>query len=266
MVDAKHVRVQHIRQAKRSGEKISMLTAYGRAEASVFDEAGIDILLVGDSVGNNVLAHPSTLEVSLTEMEIATRAVARSSSRALVLADLPFGTYESSPELAFASAVILMKAGAAAVKFEGGRRVAQQVKLLVDNGIPVCGHLGFTPQSINTIGGHRVQGRGDAAEQSLLKDALALQEAGAFAVVLELVQADVAERVSKALDVPTIGIGSGAGTDGQVLVWHDMAGFNDWVPSFVKKFGDVRGALREAAMAYGQAVRDGSYPDGDHAF
>jgi 3-methyl-2-oxobutanoate hydroxymethyltransferase len=220
------VRVHHLQQMKERGERWAMLTAYDQLSAQVFDEAGIPVLLVGDSAANNVLGYSTTVPVTVEEMLPLTRAVARGASRALVVADLPFGSYQGSPEQALGTAVRFMKEGGAhAVKLEGGRRIAPQVQLLVDSGIPVMAHVGFTPQSEHALGGYRVQGRGDQGDV-LADDALALQDAGAFSVVLEMVPAPVAARVTEVLRIPTIGIGAGPDTDAQVLVWQDMAGFN----------------------------------------
>src|ERR671921_831205 len=218
------VRIHHLQQAKERGEKWAMLTAYDTVSASVFEEAGIPVLLVGDSAGNVVLGHSSTVPVTVEDILGMTRAVTRSTKRALIVADLPFGSYEASPQQAFATAVRMLKEGGAqAVKLEGGVRVAPQTRMLTENGVPVMAHVGFTPQSEHALGGFRVQGRGAGAEQ-LLADAHAAQEAGAFAVVLEMVPADVAAQVTKELSIPTIGIGAGADCDAQVLVWPDMAG------------------------------------------
>jgi 3-methyl-2-oxobutanoate hydroxymethyltransferase len=244
-----------------------MLTAYDAPTARIFDEAGTDVLLVGDSLGDNFFGYANTLPVTLDEMVHHTRAVTGAVQRALVVADLPFGSYEDSPTHAFASAVRLMKeAGAHAVKFEGGRRVADHVRLLTSSGIPVMGHLGFTPQSENVFGGKRVQGRGNEAAERLSEDALALQEAGAFAVVLEMVPAPLAERVTEILAIPTIGIGAGAQCDGQVLVWADMAGLSTWTPRFSKQFGSVREEMVRAVTAYNAEVRGGVFPDEAHSF
>lgn len=263
----RRVRVHHLREAKERGEKITMLTAYDAPTARIFDEAGTDVLLVGDSLGDNFYGYANTLPVTVDEMVHHTRAVAGATRRALVVADLPFGSYEDSPAHAFASAVRLMKeAGAHAVKFEGGRRVADHVRLLTSSGIPVMGHLGFTPQSENVFGGKRVQGRGNDAAERLSEDALALQEAGAFAVVLEMVPAPLAERVTEILAIPTIGIGAGAQCDGQVLVWADMAGLSTWTPRFAKQFGAVREEMVRAATAYNAEVRGGTFPDDAHSF
>lgn len=263
----RRVRVHHLREAKERGEKITMLTAYDAPTARIFDEAGTDVLLVGDSLGDNFYGYANTIPVTVDEMVHHTRAVAGAARRALVVADLPFGSYEDSPQHAFASAVRLMKeAGAHAVKFEGGRRVAEHVRLLTSSGIPVMGHLGFTPQSENVFGGKRVQGRGNDAAERLSEDALALQEAGAFAVVLEMVPAPLAARVTEILAIPTIGIGAGAACDGQVLVWADMAGLSTWTPRFSKQFGAVREEMIRAVTAYNAEVRGGTFPDDAHSF
>jgi 3-methyl-2-oxobutanoate hydroxymethyltransferase len=263
----KRVRIHHFKEMKERGEKIAMLTAYDIATARIFDAAGVDILLVGDSLGDNVLGHGNTAAVTLDEMIPLIRAVVRGASTSFVVADLPFGTYEASPELAVHSAVRVVKeTGAQAVKFEGGRRIAAQVKAVVDAGIPFVGHLGFTPQSENLLGGRRVQGRGQGAYDAILADALALQEAGAFMLVVEMVIEPVATKLTQALDIPTIGIGAGPGTDGQVLVWLDMAGMGDWSPSFAKRFGEIGTALGAAAKSFVADTRDGTFPDKDHYF
>lgn len=261
------VRVHHLQQAKERGEKWAMLTAYDTSTASVFEEAGIPVLLVGDSSGNVVLGHSSTVPVTVEDLLVMTKAVTRSTQRPLVVADLPFGSYESSPQQAFDTAVRMMKEGGAqAVKLEGGERVAPQIRLLHDSGIPVMAHIGFTPQSEHALGGYRVQGRGAGAEQ-LLADAHAVQEAGAFAVVLEMVPAAIAAQVTKELAIPTIGIGAGADCDAQVLVWPDMAGLTGGrVPRFVKKYADLRGELLRAAREYADEVRGGVFPGPEHSF
>jgi 3-methyl-2-oxobutanoate hydroxymethyltransferase len=261
------VRVHHLQQAKARGEKWAMLTAYDTYAAAVFEEAGIPVLLVGDSAGNVVLGHTSTVPVTVEDLLLMTKAVTRSTKRALIVADLPFGSYEASPEQAFTTAVRMMKEGGAqAVKLEGGARVAPQIRLLAENGIPVMAHIGFTPQSENALGGFRVQGRGDGAEQ-LRTDAHAVQEAGAFAVVMEMVPAEIAGQVTKELSVPTIGIGAGVDCDAQVLVWPDMAGLTSGrVPKFVKKYADLRGQLLEAAREYATEVREGVFPGPEHSF
>lgn len=263
----KRVRVHHLAEAKAAGRRLTMLTAYDGPTARIFDAAGIDLLLVGDSIGNAMLGYRDTLPVTVEELVTATRAVSGATRRALVVADLPFGSYEASPAQAFATATTMMKLGGAhAVKFEGGARVAPQVKLLSDAGIPVVGHLGFTPQSENMLGGKRVQGRGEEAAERLCADAIALQEAGAVAIVLEMVPAPLAARATEILRIPTIGIGAGAECDGQVLVWLDMAGMGDWSPSFAKQFGQVGAALEAAARAFGDEVRSGTFPDAAHSF
>jgi 3-methyl-2-oxobutanoate hydroxymethyltransferase len=261
------VRVHHLQQAKERGEKWAMLTAYDVNTAAVFEEAGIPVLLVGDSAGNVVLGHTSTVPVTVEDILMLTRAVVRGTKRTLVVADMPFGSYESGPEQALATAVRLMKEGGAqAVKLEGGVRVAAQIRLITEAGIPVMAHVGFTPQSEHGLGGYRVQGRGAGAEQ-LLADARAVQEAGAFAVVLEMVPADVAAQVTKELAIPTIGIGAGVDCDAQVLVWPDMAGLTAGrVPRFVKRYADLRGELLRAAREYADDVRTGSFPGPEHSF
>jgi 3-methyl-2-oxobutanoate hydroxymethyltransferase len=261
------VRVHHLQQAKERGEKWAMLTAYDVNTAAVFEEAGIPVLLVGDSAGNVVLGHTSTVPVTVEDILMLTRAVVRGTKRTLVVADMPFGSYESGPAQALATAVRLMKEGGAqAVKLEGGVRVAPQIELISQAGIPVMAHVGFTPQSEHALGGYRVQGRGTGAEQ-LLADARAVQEAGAFAVVLEMVPADVAAQVTKELTIPTIGIGAGVECDAQVLVWPDMAGLTGGkVPRFVKRYADLRGELLRAAREYADDVRTGSFPGPEHSF
>ena len=259
LFNARRVRVQHIARAKAEGIPLTMLTAYDALTAPILEAAGVDMLLIGDSLGNVILGYSSTLPVTLEDMERATAAVARSTSRVMIVADLPFGTYEDSPEHAFASATRLMKAGAHAVKLEGGEARAHIIAALTAAGIPVCAHLGYTPQSENTLGGPRMQGRGDGADQ-LRRDSLAVQEAGAFAVVFEMVPAAIATELTQTLSIATIGIGAGPNTDGQVLVWSDMAGYSDWTPSFVRKFGQLGQALHEAASDYVGSVRERNFP------
>ncbi|WP_418277965.1 3-methyl-2-oxobutanoate hydroxymethyltransferase [Isoptericola jiangsuensis] len=264
---ARRVRVHHLRQAKEQGEKITMITAYDAATAAIFDAAGVDSILVGDSIGNTMLGLETTLPVTLDDMVRAGRAVASVTKRAFVVVDLPFGTYEDGPSQALASAVRVMKeTGAAAVKLEGGVRSAAQIRAITDAGIPVVGHLGFTPQSVNALGGHRVQGRGDERAAALRRDALAVQEAGAVAVVLEMVPQGVAADVTGLLTVPTIGIGAGVDVDGQVLVWTDMAGMTDWSPRFAKRFAEIGQALQGAATDYVAEVRAGTFPGPEHSF
>ncbi|WP_315093787.1 3-methyl-2-oxobutanoate hydroxymethyltransferase [uncultured Cellulomonas sp.] len=267
MTTPKRVRVHHLREAKERGSKLTMLTAYDAVTARIFDEAGIDMLLVGDSIGNTMHGHTTTLPVTVDDLIPPARAVARAARRAFVVADLPFGSYEAGPAQALETAVRMMKeTGVAAVKFEGGKRVVPQIRALTDAGIPVVAHLGYTPQSENLLGGPRVQGRGDLAAEQLCEDAVAIAEAGAVAVVLEMVPAPVAARVTEILQIPTIGIGAGTQCDGQVLVWVDMAGMTDWSPRFAKRFGEVGAALQAAATAYADEVRSGTFPDADHQF
>jgi 3-methyl-2-oxobutanoate hydroxymethyltransferase len=261
------VRVHHLQQAKERGEKWAMLTAYDTYSAAIFEEAGIPVLLVGDSSGNVVLGYSSTVPVTVDDILLMTKAVTRSTKRALIVADLPFGSYESGPQQAFDTSVRMMKEGGAqAVKFEGGVRVAAQIKQLHDSGIPVMAHIGFTPQSEHTLGGYRVQGRGDAAEK-VLADARAVEAAGAFAVVMEMVPADVAGQVTKELTIPTIGIGAGVECDGQVLVWQDAFGLRSGkMAKFVKQYADVRGVLLEGAKEYAAEVKAGTFPGPEHSF
>jgi 3-methyl-2-oxobutanoate hydroxymethyltransferase len=261
------VRIHHLQQAKERGEKWAMLTAYDTNSAAIFEEAGIPVLLVGDSAANVVLGFSSTVPVTVDDLLLMTKAVTRSTQRSLIVADMPFGSYESGPQQAFDTAVRFMKEGGAqAVKLEGGVRVAPQIERLHDAGIPVMGHVGFTPQSEHAFGGFRVQGRGAGAEQ-LLVDAHAVQEAGAFAVVLEMVPAEIAGQVTKELSIPTIGIGAGIDCDAQVLVWPDMAGLTGRrVPKFVKKYADLRGELLRAAREFADEVRGGAFPGAEHSF
>jgi 3-methyl-2-oxobutanoate hydroxymethyltransferase len=263
----KKVRVPHLQAMKDRGERIAMLTSYDQLTAEIFDQAGIPVLLVGDSAANNVLGYETTLPVTVDELIPLVRAVSRGARRALVVADLPFGSYQTSPEQALTTSVRFMKeAGAHAVKLEGGAAVVEQVRTLVGAGIPVMAHLGFTPQSEHSLGGYRVQGRGDHAEQ-LVQDALAVEAAGAFAVVLEMVPADVAKRVTAELAVPTIGIGAGVDCDGQVLVWQDMAGMRSGpMPRFVKQYADLRSVLTDAVTAFRDEVSTGAFPAEQHSF
>jgi 3-methyl-2-oxobutanoate hydroxymethyltransferase len=263
----KRVRTHTLRQFKERGEKFSMLTAYEQYAAATFDEAGIDVLLVGDSASNNVYANETTVPVTVDELLPLTRAVSRSVRRALVVGDLPFGSYQGSPEQAYATATRFMKEGLAhCVKLEGGVEMAAQISRLSQGGIPVMAHVGFTPQSEHALGGPRVQGRGDAAER-VLADAHAVQDAGAFAVVMEMVPGDVAAQVTKELDIPTIGIGAGVECDGQVLVWQDAFGLRTGrMASFVKQYADLHGELLRAARAYDADVKAGTFPDAEHTF
>ncbi|GAA1908025.1 3-methyl-2-oxobutanoate hydroxymethyltransferase [Lapillicoccus jejuensis] len=261
------VRTTHLRRWKQEGRRWAMLTAYDRFSAEVFDEAGIPVLLVGDSAANVVYGMASTVPVTVDELLPLVRAVSRCAPRALVVADLPFGSYGASPEQGAATATRFLKEGLAhAVKLEGGADMAPTVALLVRLGIPVMAHLGFTPQSEHALGGYRVQGRGDGADR-LLADARALQDAGAFAVVLEMVPASVAARVTESLEIPTVGIGAGAGCDAQVLVWQDMAGLGGpGGPRFVKRYADLRTPLLQAARDYATEVAEGTFPGPEHTF
>jgi 3-methyl-2-oxobutanoate hydroxymethyltransferase len=263
----KRVRTHHLRQFKERGERFSMLTAYEQYAAATFDEAGIDVLLVGDSASNNVYANETTVPVTVDELLPLTRAVSRSVQRALVVGDLPFGSYQGSPEQAYATATRFMKEGLAhCVKLEGGVEMAAQITRLSQGGIPVMAHIGFTPQSEHAIGGYRVQGRGDASER-VLADAHAVQDAGAFAVVMEMVPGDVAARVTKELSIPTIGIGAGVECDGQVLVWQDAFGLRTGrMASFVKQYADLHSELLRAARAYDEEVKAGTFPGPEHTF
>lgn len=264
----KKVRTVHLAQAKATGQKFSMLTCYDALTAQVFDRAGIDMLLVGDSAANVVLGYESTLTITLDEMIPLVAAVSRGASRAMVVADLPFGSYEQSPQQAVASAVRLMKEGGAhAVKIEAAASMTEWIRALVRTGIPVVAHVGFTPQSEHALGGFRVQGRGEAAER-VLADAVALAEAGAFCVLMEMVTAEVARRVDEAVGaVPTIGIGASNVTTGQVLVWQDMMGLREGrVPRFVKQFAQIGKVMEDAARAYRDQVRSGEFPAAEHTF
>ncbi len=263
----KRVRIHHLRAMKERGERFAMLTSYDQLSAEIFDAAGIPVLLVGDSAANNVLGYETTLPVTVDEMLPLVRAVARSARRALVVADLPFGSYQSGPVDALHVGVRFMKEGGAhAVKLEGGTSVVPQVSALVDAGIPVMAHIGFTPQSEHALGGYRVQGRGPDADR-LVESAVALQDAGAFAVVLEMVPADVAKHITAALHAPTIGIGAGVDCDAQVLVWQDMAGLRGGPsPRFVKRYADLRAVLIDAARAFATDVEGGTYPGPEHSF
>jgi 3-methyl-2-oxobutanoate hydroxymethyltransferase len=260
-------RIHHLQKMKAEGQKWSMLTAYDYSTARIFDDAGIPVLLVGDSAANVVYGYDTTVPVSVDELIPLVRGVVRGAPHALVVADLPFGSYEAGPAAALDVAIRFMKeAGAHAVKLEGGERVAPQIATLSAAGIPVMAHIGFTPQSVNTLGGFRVQGRGDAAEQTI-HDAIAVAEAGAFSVVMEMVPAELATQITGKLTIPTVGIGAGRNCDAQVLVWQDMAGLTSGkTAKFVKRFGDVGGELRRAATQYADEVASGTFPEDEHSF
>ena len=257
----RRVRTRDLLAAKERGERWAMLTSYDQYTASIFDQAGIPVLLVGDSAANNVFGYETTLPVTVDELLPLVRAVVRATRQALVVGDLPFGSYEEGPTQALRTAVRFMKEGGChAVKLEGGRRCAAQIEAITGAGIPVMAHIGFTPQSEHTLGGYRVQGRGDAAEE-VLADARAVAEAGAFAVVLEMVPGEVAKRITAELPIPTVGIGAGPDTDAQVLVWQDMAGLRTGrAPRFVKRYADLAGVLTDAARRFADEVRDGELP------
>ncbi|NIZ92674.1 3-methyl-2-oxobutanoate hydroxymethyltransferase [Kineococcus rubinsiae] len=263
----RRTRVHHLAELKARGEKWAMLTSYDVLSASVFDDAEIPVLLVGDSAGNTVFGHPTTLPVTVDDLIPLVRAVVVGAPHALVVADLPFGSYEASDEQAVAAGVRFLKeAGAHAVKLEGGVRSAARVRALVAAGIPVMGHVGFTPQAEHALGGYRVQGRGDAAS-AVLADATAVAAAGAFAVVLEMVPAAVARTVTTTLEIPTVGIGAGPDCDAQVLVWQDFAGLTAGrTPRFVKRYADLRTTLTDAARSYAADVRGGTFPTQEHSF
>lgn len=248
-------------------EPITMLTAYDFTFARIFDQAGIDLLLVGDSLGNVVQGCDTTLPVTFDEMLYHTKLVARGAERALVVGDMPFGSYHVSPEDAVRNAIRFVKeAGAQAVKLEGGVAMAETIRRIVAAQIPVMGHVGLTPQSVHKMGGFRVQGRGDMGRMQVLEDALAVQESGAFAVVLEGIPAELGREVTERLDIPTIGIGAGVDCDGQVLVMHDLLGLNDWTPSFVKQYANLGALASQAARAYADEVRHRKFPDAKHSY
>lgn len=263
----KRVRTHTLQQMKEQGQKWTMLTSYDQYTAATFDEAGVEVLLVGDSASNNVYGNDTSLPVTVDELIPLVRAVSRSAKHALVLADLPFGSYQGSPEQAFHTAVRFMKeAGAHAVKLEGGLAMVPQVKLLTDAGIPVCAHIGFTPQAEHNLGGYRVQGRGDGGAQ-VIEEAKALEAAGAFAIVMEMVPAPVAAKVTQALRIPTVGIGAGIECDAQVLVWQDMLGLNTGkAPRFVKRYANLHQVILEATQKYVSEVRNGTFPAEEHSF
>ena len=262
---SQRIRTRDLIAAKQRGERWAMLTSYDQYTAGIFDSAGIAVLLVGDSASNNVFGNETTLPVTVDELLPLVRAVVRSTKRTLVVGDMPFGSYEEGPTQALRTAVRFMKEGGChAVKLEGGRVCAPQISAMTAAGIPVMAHVGFTPQREHTLGGYRVQGRGDAAED-VYADAIAVAEAGAFAVVLEMVPGELAKRITHELAVPTVGIGAGPDCDAQVLVWQDMAGLRSGpMPRFVKKFADLHTVLAEAATAYADEVRTGTFPTTEH--
>ncbi len=258
------IRTSTLTSMKQKGQRFACLTSYDALTAEIFDQAGIEVILVGDSASNTVLANDGTVPITLDEMLVFGRAVSRSAKNALVVLDMPFGSYEISPTQALENGIRAMKAsGAAALKLESAR--TDQIKALVDAGIPVMGHVGFTPQSVHALGGFKVQGRGESAEK-VLRDCLAIEKAGAFAIVLEMVPAELAARITKALTIPTIGIGAGNQTDAQILVWTDFAGLGEKSPSFAKQYLNLRASLLEAAQAYRDEVSAGEFPSADKSF
>ena len=263
----KRVRTRHFQRAKEQGVKITGLTSYDYLSASIFDRAGIDFLLIGDSAGNAVFGYDTTLPVTMEELIPLCRAVVRAAKRALVIADMPFGSYEAGPDDALHAAIRFMKETEVhAVKLEGGQRSAKQIKRIVRAGIPVMAHIGFTPQSEHGLGGHMIQGRGAGAAQ-LLEDAHAVQDAGAFAVVLEMVPSQAAAQVTRELTIPTISVGAGPHCDGQLMVWTDWAGFTTGrIPKFVKQFATIGETLHSAALAYRAEVDSGAYPSPEHEY
>ena len=258
------IRTSTLAALKQKGQRFACLTSYDALTAEIFDLAGIEVILVGDSASNTVLANDGTVPITLDEMLIFGRAVTRSAKSALVVLDMPFGSYEISTTQALENGIRAMKeSGVAALKIEGAR--TEQIRALVDAGIPVMGHVGFTPQSVHALGGFKVQGRGEAADK-ILQDCLAIQQAGAFAVVLEMVPAELAARITKELTIPTIGIGAGNQTDAQILVWTDFAGLGEKSPSFAKQYLNLRASLMDAAQSYRAEIQSGEFPTADKNF
>lgn len=259
------IRTGTLKSFKDQGQKFACLTSYDHQTAQIFDEAGIAVLLVGDSASNAVLGNRDTLPVTLDEMIVFGKAVATGAKNALVVLDLPFGSYEMSPEQAVQSSILAMKkSGVAAVKLEGPR--IEQIKAVVEAGIPVMGHVGFTPQSVHALSGYKVQGRDAQNAERIMSECLAIQEAGAFAIVLEMVPAALAKEITEAIEIPTIGIGAGKDCDGQILVWTDFAGLDTRSPSFSKQYLDMRALLGKAAAEYVSEVKDGVFPDPNKNF
>lgn len=255
------IRVHYFQERKQRGEKFACLTSYDMLTAGIFDRAGVPLILVGDSAADNVLGYETTAPITLEEMIPFARAVRKGAEQAFVVADLPFGSYEVSSTQAVETAIRLVKeSGVDAVKLEGGSSRSEQISAIVAAGIPVMGHIGFTPQTVNQLGGYKVQGRDIAGEQRLLNDAVAVADAGAFAVVLELMPSDLAARVTQEIPIPTVGIGAGSGTDGQILVWSDMAGLRTKVPRFVRQYAEIDAILHEAVSRYVNDVASGDFP------
>jgi 3-methyl-2-oxobutanoate hydroxymethyltransferase len=263
----RRVTVNDLRAAKQRGERWPMITSYDAMTARVFDDAGIPVLLVGDSAAMVVYGYDTTIPVTVADLLPLVAGVVRGSRTAMVVADMPFGSYQAGPAQALEHAARFMKEGGAhAVKLEGGQRVAPQIELLADSGVPVMGHLGLTPQSVHALGGYRVQGRGEAG-QRLLQEAKLLQDAGCFALVLEVVPAELAAEVTASLDIPVIGIGAGAGCDAQVLVWQDLMGLSpERSAKFVRQYHDLYGTMRGAVTSWGDDVASGAYPDEEHLY
>jgi 3-methyl-2-oxobutanoate hydroxymethyltransferase len=265
----RRVTIRDLQNAKLNGDRWPMLTAYDFSTAGVFDKAGVPVLLVGDSAANVIYGYDTTVGVSVDELLPLVRGVVKGAARALVIADLPFGSYQASPQQALETAVRFMKEGGAqAVKLEGGARMAPQIELLASAGVPVMAHIGLTPQSVNTMSGYRVQGRGDEAAGRLLEDARSVEKAGAFAVVLEVVPADLAKKITHDLHIPTIGIGAGVECDAQVLVWQDMAGLRGAgkPAKFVKQYADLTSVLTDAVREFATEVQTGIYPGAEHSY
>lgn len=258
------IRTSTLRELKAQGKKFACITSYDSLTAGIFDTSGIEVILVGDSASNTVLANDSTIPVTLDEMIIFGRAVSRSVKDALVVLDMPFGSYEISAQHALENSIRALKeSGVAAVKIEGAKLA--QIEALTEAGIPVMGHLGFTPQTVHALGGYKVQGRGDDAQQ-LIDDALAIQAAGAFAIVLEMIPSELAAMVTHELDIPTIGIGAGNATDAQILVWTDMVGLSSKIPRFAKQYLNLRSDISTAATQYASEVREGAFPTAEQSF
>lgn len=265
--NVRKIRIPHLQQLKNEGKKWAMLTAYDMFSAQIFEEAGIPVLLVGDSASNNVLGNSTSLPITVDEMLPMVRAVSQSTQKPLIIADLPFGSYQASAEQCFHTAVRFMKEGGAhAVKIEGNLSILPQVEKLALSGIPVMAHIGFTPQSEHQLGGYKIQGKGDSADK-LIEVAKAFEKAGAFALLIEMVPSDVATRITQVVSIPTVGIGAGSGCDAQVLVWQDMAGMRSLgLPRFVKQYADMRTILSNAAKAYREDVEQGTFPDKEQSF
>jgi 3-methyl-2-oxobutanoate hydroxymethyltransferase len=264
----KRTSITDLRAMKKRGEKIVMITAYDYPSATLVEEAGVPLILVGDSLGNVVLGYDSTIPVTMDEIVHHVKPVVRATRKTHVVADMPFMSYQGGPLEALHNAGRLLKEGGAqSVKLEGGVKVAETVRFIVDAGIPVMGHLGLTPQSINQLGGYKVQGKTPAAAVRLLNDAMALQEAGAFAIVLETVPVHVARIITEKLDIPTIGIGAGPECDGQVQVWHDLLGlYSDFVPKHAKQYANLAGTITDAIRTYADEVRAGAFPTEKESF